>query len=256
MNVEPIGFFHCSKINPYDAARQSTVDQNSEDGHIKLLPGQNFEQALDQLEKFSHIWLIYNFHLNDNWKPKVNPPRGSKNKVGVFATRSPHRPNSIGISCVQLVKVEGLNVYVKGFDLLDETPILDIKPYLAYADSHPHANMGWIQSDSYSISWSEKAKLQIEFLRSNGVNEIFGFVTNQLSEDPANAKKKRVSEIDSLGGLPSYILAYRTWRIYFHIEDSSCIVNEIKSGYSDSDLQVNDDPYADKKIHQLFRASF
>ena len=107
--------------------------------------------ALRGLEEFSHLWLIWQFSqaVRENWSPTVRPPRlGGNASMGVFATRSPFRPNPIGLSCVRLVGIEkdpelGHVLVVAGADLMDGTPILDIKPYLPYADSHPEALGGF-----------------------------------------------------------------------------------------------------------------
>ena len=107
--------------------------------------------ALRGLEEFSHLWLIWQFSqaVRDTWSPTVRPPRlGGNTRMGVFATRSPFRPNPIGLSCVRLVGMEkdpelGHVLVVAGADLMDGTPILDIKPYLPYADSHPEASGGF-----------------------------------------------------------------------------------------------------------------
>ena len=144
VSIQPIGIFSCSKSQPFSAARQGSVDRSSEFGHIQLNPGFDFEQALTGLQEFSHRWLLYQFHNNSHWKPMVLPPRGTESrlekKVGVLASRSPYRPNPIGLSCVRLEKVEGRQLWVSAFDLLDATPIIDIKPYLTYADSFPEAS--------------------------------------------------------------------------------------------------------------------
>lgn len=96
----------------------------------------NPEQSLDTLEEFSHLWIIYNFHKNDShYKPKISPPRLDGKKVGVLATRSPHRPNPIGISLVKLDRIEGSVIYFYGSDMVDATPVLDIKPYIPAYDS-------------------------------------------------------------------------------------------------------------------------
>lgn len=103
-------------------------------------------EALRGLEGYSHIWLIWGFHKaeRDTWSPTVRPPRlGGNKRVGVFATRSPFRPNSLGLSVVRLEKTEGCTLYVKGADLLDGTPIYDIKPYLPHIDSIPDALSGF-----------------------------------------------------------------------------------------------------------------
>ena len=107
--------------------------------------------ALRGLEGFSHLWLIWQFSaaVRDGWSPTVRPPKlGGNKRIGVFATRSPFRPNPLGLSCVQLVKADlhtkdGPVLYVAGADLVDGTPVYDIKPYLPYADSHPEAVDGF-----------------------------------------------------------------------------------------------------------------
>ena len=131
----PIGHIHCGQKYRYDAPRQGTLGGDNL-GVIKLEHGFNYEQAVKDLVGFDHIWLIYLFHHNKTWKPKVLTPRSLNNKkISLFATRSPHRPNPIGLSCVELVKISGLELFIRNFDLLDGTPILDIKPYIPYCDS-------------------------------------------------------------------------------------------------------------------------
>ena len=118
---------------------------------IVFQPEYRNPHAVMGLEEYSHIWILWQFSeaVRENWSPTVLPPRlGGKTHVGVFATRSPYRPNPIGLSCVELEKVEhdlklGPVLYVAGADLLDGTPIYDIKPYLAYTDSHPEAVCGF-----------------------------------------------------------------------------------------------------------------
>lgn len=114
---------------------------------VELLPPYNRPEAVRGLEAFSHLWLSFVFHAvaREGWKPTVRPPRlGGNTRVGVFASRSTHRPNPIGLSVVELVSIQcdrqGVRLWVRGADLLDQTPILDIKPYLAYVDSVPEAS--------------------------------------------------------------------------------------------------------------------
>jgi tRNA-Thr(GGU) m(6)t(6)A37 methyltransferase TsaA len=101
--------------------------------------------AFRDLQGFGRIWLIFSFHRSQGWKAEVRPPRGGA-KRSVLATRSPHRPNAIGLSAVELVGIEGHALRVRGIDLLDGTPILDIKPYVPYADAFPDSRAGWIDS--------------------------------------------------------------------------------------------------------------
>lgn len=110
---------------------------------IELCAGRRYEEALEDLAGFDFVWAITWMHLNRGWNPKVLPPRGPRARRGLFATRSPHRPNPIALSALRLLAVEGLVLRVRGADLLDGTPVLDLKPYLPYADAHPDAAAGW-----------------------------------------------------------------------------------------------------------------
>lgn len=103
-------------------------------------------ESLQDLEGFDRVWLIYHLHRSEGWRARVKPPRGPRRARGLFATRSPHRPNPIGLSCVRLVSVDGpgRRVVVADVDLLDGTPILDLKPYVPYADAFPDARAGWV----------------------------------------------------------------------------------------------------------------
>lgn len=167
ITLEPIGTFHADSKYPYEARRQAAADTTNSLGEIRLQPGRSFEQALEDLEGFERIWVVYQFHQNADWKPKVMPPRGPRTKRGVFATRAPYRPNALGMSCVRLLKVDGLTVVIEGHDLLDGTPVLDIKPYLPYADSFPGSRVGWledVESERWQIQFSAKAADQIKWL--------------------------------------------------------------------------------------------
>ena len=121
------------------------------------------KEALRGLEGYSHLWLIWGFHDNkrEGWTPTVRPPRlGGNKRMGVFATRSPYRPNPIGLSCVELVEIrdtkgEGTVLVIRGADMMDGTPVYDIKPYLPFADSIPHARAGFAGEH-------EKDQLQVE----------------------------------------------------------------------------------------------
>ena len=127
-------------------------------GKIIFEPGYREIEAVRGLEGFSHIWLIWCFSeaVTDKWSPTVRPPRlGGNTRMGVFATRSPFRPNPIGLSSVKLDRIEytadrGPVLHVRGADLMDGTPIFDIKPYVAYADSHPDAVGGFTDTAQFN----------------------------------------------------------------------------------------------------------
>ena len=140
-NFNAIGILRGGGEFPQQAPRQGVFARN--EGFIELFPHCNYEQALEDLTGFERVWLLFVFDRNANWKPKVHPPYGIDRKVGVFASRSPYRPNPIGLSAVELVKIEGLKVFIRNFDLLEGTPILDIKPYIPEADAFPDSKAGW-----------------------------------------------------------------------------------------------------------------
>lgn len=143
IEMQAIGTVHSPYRERYAAPRQPALE-TAEPATIELCPGMNLEQALADLEGFSHIWVIYWMHLNRGWNPTVVPPRGPKVRRGLFSTRAPHRPNSIGLSAVRLTSIEGRRLHIEDHDMLDGTPILDIKPYIPYTDAHPEASSGWL----------------------------------------------------------------------------------------------------------------
>jgi len=144
INMQAIGVVHSSYRERFAAPRQPVLD-DAQAAEIHLNADLNFHQALQDLDGFSHIWVIYWMHLNQGWNPTVTPPRGPKIRRGLFATRAPHRPNSIGLSAVRLKKIEGRTLHIEGHDMLDGTPVLDIKPYIPYADAIPNASSGWLE---------------------------------------------------------------------------------------------------------------
>ncbi len=242
--IHPIGFFHCKQQKPYELARQPVLNQN--EGYIEV--HSEYLQALDDIETCPKLWLIYLFHQNPNWKPKVQTPR-SRKKIGVFATRAPYRPNPIGISCVDLLRVEKQKLYIKNHDLLDGSPILDIKPYLSYSDAFEDIQPGWIEAQEiFELKFSSLAEEQIEFLQLDNFRQ---FIEAELRERPFDSSRKRLVKIGD-----RYQLAYKTWRVQFERIDDCIWVHFISSAYRKEELQSLDDPYGDKKSHQIFCQRF
>ena len=154
MDITPIAYIHTEFSEKFGIPRQSGLAGGLR-GRIVLEKQFRDPEALRGLEGFSHLWLIWEFSANRggrDWQPTVRPPRlGGNHQMGVFATRSPFRPNPLGLSCVELEGVEwdaadGPVILVKGADLMDGTPIYDIKPYIKYADSHPDATCGYVDA--------------------------------------------------------------------------------------------------------------
>lgn len=247
---EAIGVFRCAARHPYDAPRQPAFSAEAT-GRVELFEGRHFEQALQDLAGFSRIWLVYVFHHNEHWKPMVQPPRSEK-KRGVFATRAPYRPNPIGLSCVELLSVEGRVLQVGAHDLLDGTPILDIKPYVPYADSFPNGEIGWLAEVNlvqWVLQFTPEAERQLQWLEAHGVPALRAFILQQLVENPFDHRRKRIQRVDS----NAWEIAYRTWRIRYSMEDvQSLLIRELRSGYSEEELASEEDPHDDKAMHRDF----
>jgi len=155
MNMEHIAYIRTDFPEKFGIPRQGGL-ASSLDATIVFEPAFRDPEALRGLEGFSHIWLIWEFSANKRaegeWQPVVRPPRlGGNRSLGVFATRSPFRPNPIGLSCVKIDSIDlespdGPLIHVKGADLMDGTPIYDIKPYIKYADCHPDAECGYVDA--------------------------------------------------------------------------------------------------------------
>lgn len=154
MEINPIAHIRTDFPEKFGIPRQSGL-ADALAARIVFEPKYRNADALRGLEDFSHIWLIWEFSANRStveWQPTVRPPRLGGNKaMGVFATRSPFRPNPLGLSCVELERIDydapdGPVILVRGADLMDGTPIYDIKPYIRYADSRPHASCGYVEN--------------------------------------------------------------------------------------------------------------
>ncbi|MGE5085906.1 MAG: tRNA (N6-threonylcarbamoyladenosine(37)-N6)-methyltransferase TrmO [Bacillota bacterium] len=248
VTFSPIGYFKSSQVHPYEAGRQP--DSRHAIGVIELNSGANFEQALTGINGCKRIWVLFLFHHNKHWNPMVLPPRGRDSKIGVFATRSPYRPNPIGMSAVEILSIDKLKITVSGADLLDGSPILDIKPYVAYADSFPGDEPEWLKdAEKFTVNFSDKAATQLQWLESCGLEQLRGFLLHQLEYEPTNSKKKRVKPDGQ-----EFVIAYRTWRVHFTVAEGTVVVNTISSGYSQAELQSTEDTYNDKELHRKFLA--
>lgn len=182
MEILPIAVIRTEFPEKFGIPRQSGL-ASSLRGRIVFNEGYKDPSALRGLESFSHLWLIWEFSSNrhSDWHPTVRPPRlGGNATMGVFATRSPYRPNPLGLSCVELDRIEystaeGPIIYVRGADLMDGTPIYDIKPYIRYADSRPDAVCGYadeipqktlevVMSEAVRMELGDKAEAAVEIL--------------------------------------------------------------------------------------------
>ncbi|MBQ7323935.1 MAG: tRNA (N6-threonylcarbamoyladenosine(37)-N6)-methyltransferase TrmO [Clostridia bacterium] len=189
---------------------------------IVFTPEFRNSEALRELEGFSHLWLLFDFSLahKKEWSPTVRPPRlGGNKRVGVFASRSPFRPNPIGLSCVKLLRIEeskeeGSVLIVSGADLLDGTPILDVKPYLPYADSIPEATSGYAgahQFDHLSVQFPPELLEKIPAEKREGLLAC-------LADDPRPSYQE-----DSR----TYGMRFAEFEIKFKVLDSTLVVESV-----------------------------
>jgi len=249
ITYKPIGTFHGPQVDPIEAPRQGVLLENSGEVHLSAHIDLN---SLRDLKDFDFIWLLYDFHHNKSWSPTVRPPRGSAKKRGVFATRSPYRPNSIGLSCVRLLEIQDRKLLIGGHDLLDKTPILDIKPYLVYADCFPNAKQGWLEDlTQFQVVFLPQVRQQLAWLSEQLNKDIMSLLTQQLSVEPTHSKIKRVKPVAD-----GFEYAYKTWRFGFQINVDTVEITSVSSGYTQDEFSFEEDPYGDKKVHLLFAKLF
>lgn len=192
MEVKPIGFIKSDFQQKFGTPRQGSLSPSS---RAQLILDKEWRNRgiFSGLEGFSHVWLVSFFHLNETARrfAKVHPPRLRGKKVGVFASRSPHRPNPIGLSLARIVEVSDDTLLLSEIDLVENTPILDIKPYLAEADRPSEYRSGWTEHVSLlpvSCEFSETALAQIESLVASKIirsrERLESLITEMVSLDP------------------------------------------------------------------------
>lgn len=221
MEIKPIAFIKTDFKDKFGVPRQSGRIEGIF-GQIIFEPEFRNPDALRGIEKFSHVWLIFDFSLShrDEWSATVRPPRlGGNEKVGVFASRSPFRPNSLGLSSVKLVKVEenekdGLTLIVEGADLVDGTPIYDIKPYIPYADCHADATGSFAE---------ENKNHHLEVIVSNEIKSIIKPdklqpIIDCISDDP----RPSYQSDDRL-----YSMRFDVYDVHFTINDDIATIKSV-----------------------------
>jgi tRNA-Thr(GGU) m(6)t(6)A37 methyltransferase TsaA len=231
---EPIGIIHTGKVVKFDTPHQPS-DGVTEQNIIELYPGRRLGQGLKDLEGFERIWLIWWFDRNPNWRPLVTPPRGPAKRRGVFATRSPHRPSPIGITAVPLIAIEGHRIIVGNTDLLDRTPILDIKPYISAVDSFPDQRQGWLEEIAeelerparYTVSLAPEAHEQVEWLRREWGVEFIAKTVEILRRTPHRSRIHRISAPRE--GV--FRLSSGGWRVFFTVAGLEVTVLRVASGF-------------------------
>ena len=235
-------------------------------GTIELSPGRDFEHALSDLEGWDRLWVVFCFHLNPPgvWRPKVLPPRSAGRRRGVFSTRSPHRPNPIGLSVVRLDEVRGLTLHVSDVDMIDGTPVLDLKPYVPYADAFPGARTGWLEplaagaageapavdpEPGFAVTWSARAEEQAAWLATEHGVALVEPVNRALSLGPQPHPYRRIKR-DGDG----FRLGVKDWRVRFRVEGRAVTVEGIESGYRAAELASATTP--EVAVQRAFLARF
>ena len=219
--LEYIARIHTDFPTKFGIPRQSGLVSTK--GTIVFEPEYRKEEALKGLEEYSHLWLIWEFSqaVRKEWSPTVRPPRlGGNVRMGVFATRSPFRPNPIGLSSVRLENVEfsekyGPVLHVSGADLMDGTPIYDIKPYLAYVDSHPEAAGGFtdqIQDHKLKVEFPEELLKKIPVEKREALLAV-------LANDPRPGYQKDPER--------KYGMSFGSWDIHFKVDGEQLQVLEV-----------------------------
>lgn len=188
-------------------------------------------EAVRGLEEFDYVWLIWGFHLveREGWSPTVRPPRlGGNKRMGVFATRSPFRPNPLGLSSVRLLRVDVESdnapvLYITGADLVDGTPIYDIKPYIPYADSHPDARGGFAQQAPEKVL----SVVIPDSLRQQLPDTMQAALQDTISLDPRPHYQDDPQRI--------YSMSFDRWEVKFRVADGvavieDCVLNNVNDG--------------------------
>nr|WP_202112758.1 tRNA (N6-threonylcarbamoyladenosine(37)-N6)-methyltransferase TrmO [Gilliamella sp. Pas-s95] len=205
--IDPIGIIRSPYSEKFAVPRQPNL-VGAGLGELYLSAPYNDPISVKGLEQFSHLWLLFLFHhiAPEKWGLTVRPPRLGGNKtIGVFASRSPFRPNHIGLSAVELkdIIVENKQVILKlgSLDLVDGTPIIDIKPYLPYCDSYPKALAGYAQSvpdKKLTVEFSPKAQLILDLQKQN-YPQLAELITQVISQDPRPAYKQKNNSEQTYG---------------------------------------------------------
>ena len=224
LEIRPVAYFRSPVGGKFGLPRQAGIAQNLQ-GEIVLEEAYNSPEALRGLEGFDYLWLIWGFSLNRESKPghlTVRPPRlGGNTRVGVFASRSPFRPNPLGLSSVKISDIDTKNgiITVLGADLADGTPIYDIKPYIEYADSHPNVRSGFTDSAQWQrlevIIPSDTARKLEQAIGEESLEAL----KEILEEDPRPQYQDDPQRI--------YGLEFKGHDIHFKVEDNKLTITEI-----------------------------
>ena len=225
LTCEAIGFIRSCYQEKFGIPRQPGLATSAR-AELYLTGPCHCPEAVAGLEQFSHIWIQFVFHQTraEGWRPTVRPPRlGGKKRLGVLATRSPHRPNPLGLSLVKLETIRQQQGQVvlelSGIDLLDGTPVLDIKPYLPWADNRPDGHWGFAPEAPVTVpvSWDEQARRQCQQIAQHTGQPFQQLVEEVLSQDPRPAYLKKHQGKEYGVRLWGYNVRWRVNQEGFHV---------------------------------------
>jgi tRNA (adenine37-N6)-methyltransferase len=221
VKVQPIGILRSCFREKFGTPRQPHLAPGST-AQLTVQPEFLPEHSLDGLEGFSHVWLLAWFHLNTNkgFRPKIHPPRLGGKTIGIFASRTPHRPSPIALSLARLIKIEGPTLHLAGIDLVDGTPIIDVKPYVPDSDRPRKASRGWTQKlkkRPFGVSFSPEAE---RAARRAGVKGLLKQVLSLELRNPRD--RSQMAE-----GKPLELLV-RDSRARFSIKGGKAVVTAVE----------------------------
>ena len=202
---------------------------------LELLPGCGYEEALRDLAGFERVWLVWWFHRNEGWRPLVLPPRGPVQRRGVFATRSPHRPNPLGLTPVPLLGIVGRTLLLGACDLVDGTPVFDLKPYVPAFDAFPGSRAGWIdtvdaamaQPPAYRVSFAPEADAHARWLQDHWGIDFLPRLTELLARDPSPHRTRRIRRRSA----PHTEIGCGAWLAVFTVAGDHVTVLALKPAY-------------------------
>ncbi len=240
LTLQPIGFLRTRQQVKFQAGHQpeSAMEARNE---LELLSGHGYEQALQDLAGMDRVWLLWWFHRNDTWRPLVLPPRGPARRRGVFATRSPHRPSPLGLTCVTLLGIAGRRLLLGPCDLVDGTPVFDVKPYIAAHDAFPDARAGWIDTMEaelrepvrFTVILSATAMTQRQWLQEKWQIDFTPRLIELLSRDPTPHRTRRIRRRNP----KQFDIGCGAWRAVFTVTGETVDVIALEPAYPLTFLQ-------------------
>jgi tRNA (adenine37-N6)-methyltransferase len=233
LTLKPIGFVRSGKGEKFEA-RHQPLESEPEVHRLEWTDPAAMREAVRDLEGFSRIWLVWWFHRNRTWRPLVLPPRGPAQRRGVLATRSPHRPNPIGLTAVRLLGVEPGRLLLGAIDLVDGTPVFDVKPYIPKYDAFPDERSGWMEMveaeersrSGFVVLWSGLAKEQGEWLAAGWGVDFRPRMEELLSADPRPHRTRRIVRRGE-----RFEIACGAWRGVFRVSEAVVTVEELQVGF-------------------------